>query len=300
MLKLMRLLVCTALVSLVLLCADQGSPSGHFFALEHIRRTLMVANESSAHITGQCWNGTDGLLNRSAIMLLFLLIMPRHNSSGAFVQHIVDCGHPARKWVVVVAVIVVVQRTLSGWDPTSRFDMKNILQLSLAWGQSTSAPNKGTSEAESTARSPPLRPGPAAPRPRAARTCLLAAPEGPGLGLGQRVSFAVGLLHLKNRGNTSGHESFLLCWVIALQRLRTTFFSLQRKCVRWQCKAPLQLFLWSETNLWGAGYCDLPEKKRALCFTVLWIAFFCSECMCWFYTCGPDSSPRSPALALLR
>lgn len=91
-------------------------------------------------------------------MLLFLLIMPRHNSSGAFVQHVVECGHPARKWVVVAVVVVVVQRTLSGWDPTSCFDMKNILQLSLAWGQSTSATNKGTSEAKSTARSPPPPP----------------------------------------------------------------------------------------------------------------------------------------------
>lgn len=40
MLKLMGLLVCTALMSSVLLCTDQGSPSGHFFALEHTCRTL--------------------------------------------------------------------------------------------------------------------------------------------------------------------------------------------------------------------------------------------------------------------
>lgn len=85
-------------------------------------------------------------------------------------------------------VVVFTQQTLSGWEPVSRFDMKNILQLSLAWRQSTSAQNKGAPKAERAARPPRST----------ACTCVLTAPKAPGLRLGQRISFAVGLLHLKN------------------------------------------------------------------------------------------------------
>lgn len=102
--KLTRLLICTALVSSVLLCTNQGSrrlPSTIFSGL------FLVAKDSFAQIADHCQTVADGLLNRSPIMLLFLLIMPWHNS---FMQHAVDCVHPARKWDVVV--VVVVQQTL--------------------------------------------------------------------------------------------------------------------------------------------------------------------------------------------
>lgn len=142
---------------------------------------LLVANESSSHVADQCWNVAGDFLNRSAMILLFILIMPRHNSSGAFVQHIVHCSHPTCKFFVVV----VVQQSLGGWEPMYHFDMKSILQLSLAWGQSTSALNKGASEARALlARSPHATLAPLPALPRAACTCLLAAPEWPVLWLG--------------------------------------------------------------------------------------------------------------------
>jgi len=78
------------------------------------------------------------------------------------VQHIVHCGHPARRRIAAEAVVVV-QQTLGVREPTSHFYVKNILQLSLAWGRSASAPNKGAWEAESSARPSPA-PLPAPPR----------------------------------------------------------------------------------------------------------------------------------------
>lgn len=85
------------------LCTAQFSciqTRGHWvatFALRCIHRTLAVASKSSAHTTGQCWNVSDSPLNRSAGILLFLLTVSWHSSSGACVLHIVCCGH-AHKW----------------------------------------------------------------------------------------------------------------------------------------------------------------------------------------------------------
>lgn len=89
--KITRLLMCTALIYSVLLCTNQGSlrlPSTIFSGL------FLVAKESFAQIADHCQTVADGLLNRSPIILLFLLIMLWHNS---FMQHAVDCVHPARK-----------------------------------------------------------------------------------------------------------------------------------------------------------------------------------------------------------